>query len=204
MSPEERIRAGSATLAFDTNAILGFTRAERKVVFGSFLTVCDDANRLRDEASSPLEISIVVPALARMEALHDLRVSRRDQPFDAELVKKVLVDKGARVAPFDEDAALKASAALHRWFTTDEAWQRAKRDRCLEALRLPETSPPGQFGLASIDWAIAAQAEGEGWIFVTADARAEFRHVSRKITKTALRILFDQLLHERGLSHAPR
>lgn len=200
MSPEELVCAGGATLAFDTNAILGFTKEERRVVFGGFLTMCDNANRLREEAQPPLHISIVVPSLARMEALHDLRVSRGNKPFNTELVKAGLAGK-AQVVAFDEDAALKASGALHRWFSTDEAWQRAKRARCLEALRIPETTPPGKYGLASIDWAIATQSEAEGWILVTDDVYAEFQHVSRKITKDALRRLLDRLLAERGLSH---
>jgi len=201
MSPEDLIRAGGATLAFDTNAILGFTREERKVVFGRFLDFCDDANRLKDQGLPSLDVTIVVPALVRMEALHDLRTQRGVRPFDRDIVRNALVGR-ANVVAFDEDAAIDASGSLHRWFTSDDDWQKAKRARCLEALHFHETDPPGAGGLASIDWAIAAQAEAKGWILVTADTRAEFNHVSRKLKKQNLREILDRILHEHGL--APR
>jgi hypothetical protein len=73
--PEELIRAGGATLAFDTNAILGFSPGTRRVVFGAFMKMCDDAHLLRT-AARPLWLSIVVPSLVHMEVLHDLRVAR--------------------------------------------------------------------------------------------------------------------------------
>lgn len=199
MSAEGLIRAGGATLAFDTNAIIG--REKKRLVFGGFYNICDDVSRLRAEESSPLNISIVVPALARMEALHDLRVERaqRGEAFDEEHVRGALGSK-ALVADFNDDAAIKASRVLHRWFADDEAWQRAKRERCLEALGLRKEHLVGGHGLASIDWAIAAHAEAEGWILVTADQRAEFENVSHKITRQALRELLDKLLEERGLA----
>jgi predicted nucleic acid-binding protein len=196
--PDDAIRAGGATLAFDTNAILGYSKAERRAVFGGFLTMCDAADRLRNEASSPLPIAIVVPSLVRLEGLHDLRVDLGKKPFDASKVVQDLKNK-ADVTAFDEDAAIKASGALHRWFPSHEAWHAAKRDRCLEVLGLQRAADREQSGLASIDWAIAAQAEAEGWILVTADTGAEFRQVSFKITKTDLRRLLDELLRERGL-----
>lgn len=192
MPVEELIRGGGAVLAFDTNAIVGFSR-ERKVTLRAFLQMCNDAERLRLDDASPLAIGIVVPALARMEALHDLRVSRGEQPFDEQTVKDGLRNK-AEVHPFDEDSAIRASGVLHGWFPSDDAWQAAKRER-LRALmgQSPADAP------ATIDWAIAAQAEAEGWVLVTADVRAEFKHVSRKMTKVDLRELLDELLRERGL-----
>lgn len=199
MSAEESIRAGGVTLAFDTNAIIGRSPRERRLVFGGFFTICDIANRLRDEAPRPLEIHVVVPALARLEALYDLRIERGKAPFDEAFVKSALEGK-ARVIEFNDDAAIRASGVLLRWFDCDEAWQRAKRERCLEALGLGKGHPASGRGLASIDWAIAAQAEAEGWILVTRDTRAEFQHVSHTITKEALRELLDRLLEERGLS----
>ncbi len=83
------------------------------------------------------------------------------------------------------------------WFPSDEAWDAAKRERCLEVLGLPDA--PSRGGLASIDWAIAAQAEAEQWILITGDTRAEFRRVTLKLTKGALRRILDELLQERGL-----
>jgi hypothetical protein len=200
--PEELIRSGGATLAFDTNAILGFTRNERRVVFGAFLSMCDDVNRLRDELPRPLSMVIVVPSLARMEGVHHLRVERGKKPFDAKRAIQDLAAKNAAVAPFDELAAVKASGALHQWFPSDDLWHTAKRDRCLEILGLSRNDAPGQGGLASIDWAIAAQAAAEGWVLVTADSRAEFAHVPLKITKSRLRTLLDELLLERGVGSA--
>jgi predicted nucleic acid-binding protein len=198
---EELIGSGSATLAFDTNAIIGFSREAQRVTFSAFWTVCNDANRLREEAASPLPIKIVVPALAHMEVLHDLRTSLAVSKFDQQQVKRELKRKGVTIAPFHDEAALSASAILREWFPSDEAWRTAKRRRCLEVLGLLDA--PGQGGLASIDWAIAAQAEAEGWILVTDDTRAEFGNVSRKITKTELRLILDDLLRERGLTPAP-
>lgn len=64
-------------------------------------------------------------------------------------------------------------------------------------LGLPDA--PGGAGLASIDWAIAAQAEAEGSILVTADTRAEFDRVSSKIRRSDLRRILDDVLRERGL-----
>jgi hypothetical protein len=64
-------------------------------------------------------------------------------------------------------------------------------------LGLPDA--PSRGGLASIDWAIAAQAEAEQWILITGDTRAEFRRVTLKLTKGALRRILDELLQERGL-----
>jgi len=193
---EDRIRGGDATLAFDTNAIIGFSGAEARVTFGAFWTVCDDASRLRDEAREPLSIEIVVPALAHLEVLHDLRTTIGAR-FDRARVERELQSKQVAIPPFHDEAALKASETLHRWFPDAGLWRAAKRARCLEVLGLRDA--PGQAGLASIDWAIAAQAEAEGWILVTDDARAEFNHVSHKITKSVLRRLLDGLLRERGL-----
>lgn len=201
--PEDLIRRGGATLAFDTNAILGFSKAERRTVFGGFMRMCDDAELLRSGAARPLPISLVVPSLVRMEGLHDLRVDRRTKPFDGNKAAEDLRSKNVRVVAFDEDAAINASAALHRWFPSHEDWQTAKRDRCLEILGLPSAAAPGQAGLASLDWAIAAQAEAEGWILVTADTGAEFRKVSLKLTKNDLRHLLDELLRERNLESSP-
>ena len=196
---EDRIRSGGATLAFDTNAIIGFSRTDRRITFGAFWTVCDDVNRLRGEAWEPLDLSVVVPALAAMEVLHDLRTSRSEQglSFDHAVVRQNLETKKAMLAPFHDDAAMRASEVLHRWFPEAEAWRIAKRARCLEVLGLPDA--PGGAGLASIDWAIAAQAETEGWILVTADTRAEFDRVSSKIRRSDLRRILDTLLRERGL-----
>lgn len=197
-SPEELIRAGGATLAFDTNAILGFLPTDHRIAFGAFLNLCDDANRLRDELSPRLQISIIVPSLVHMEVLHDLRVDLGEKPFDETRPHPVFRDKKAEVVSFTEQAAMKASGALHRWFGSGEAWSNAKRERCLEILGLKSAEAPGKSGLASIDWAIAAQAEAAGWILVTADAGAEFRNVSLKIKKIELRKLFDDLLRERN------
>jgi len=199
---EARIRRGDVTLAFDTNAIIGFSGVDRRVTFGAFWTVCDDANRLRDETKEPVSISIVVPAVAHLEVLHDLRtaMSQRARAFDRARVERELGDKQVKVAPFHDDAATNASEVLHRWFPQAEAWRTAKKARCLEVLGLREA--PGNAGLASIDWVIAAQAEAEGWILVTADTRAEFNQVSLKITRSELRRVLDDLLLERGVPSA--
>jgi predicted nucleic acid-binding protein len=190
---DDRIRAGGAVLAFDTNTILGFSRAERRVSFRSFFGFCNDAERLRQDERAPIAMHIVVPALVRMEALHDLRVSRGDKPFDIHEVKNGIKNK-AEVRSFDEDAAILASGVLHRWFPSDDRWQEAKRQRLSAIVGQSRASAP-----ATIDWAITAQAEAEGWILVTADKRAEFSRMSHTITKIALRSLFDDLLRERGL-----
>lgn len=196
-SAEERIRSGGATLAFDTNAIIGVSRADRRVTFSAFWTVCDDANRLRDEIPEPLPISIVVPALAHMEVLHDLRTSLSKTPFDRTRVEREMESKRVRIANFHDDTAMRTSEILHGWFPTSEVWRTAKRQRCLEILGLADA--PGHAGVASLDWAIAAQAEAEGWVLVTDDSGAEFSRVSCKIKRSALRRVLDEILRERGL-----
>jgi hypothetical protein len=198
---EELLRAGGATLAFDTNAVIARDR-RGKLSFSGFFWLCDGVNVLRS-GPPPLGISLVVPALVRMEAFHDLRteLAGRSIPFDPDMVETTLKDKQVAVAHFDERAALEASAVLHRWYPTDEGWQRAKLERCREALGGAASHADG-YGLASIDWAIAAQAEARGWVLVTDDERAEFRDVSRKIKKSSLRALLEELLRERGLSVA--
>lgn len=194
---EALIRAGGATFAFDTNAIIGYASREQRLAFGSFFKLCNDVDRLRNEVTSPLPLSIVVPALAHMESLHDLRMSLGSKPFDRAMVEGRLADKGVSIAPFDNDAALGASEVLHRWFPSAEGWRSAKRARCLEILGISEA--PGQSGLATIDWVIAAQAEAAGWVLVTSDAGAEFAHVTRKVKRDELRRVIDVLLRERGL-----
>jgi hypothetical protein len=199
------IRAGGAVLAFDTNAVLGYkTEDNRKwAVFGRFLDLCDDMNQIGADARSPLNVEIVVPALVRMEGVRRLRVSLREREFDAESVKSGLRGR-ARVVAFDEDSAIDASGTLHQWFDTDEKWQQVKRERCLEARDLTATNSSKACGLATIDWAIAAESEAKGWILVTEDGGLEFRHVSRKLTKQAVRDIVDKLLVERGLLPSQR
>lgn len=191
------IRAGGATLAFDTNAIIGFSGSGRRLTFSAFFDFCDAVDRLREEARDPLAISVVVPTLAYIEALHDLRTSLGATPFDRGQVERTLARKKVVVAAFDGDTAMSASAVLHRWFPSHDEWRLAKRARCLEVLCLRDA--PGQSGLATIDWVIAAQAEAAGWVLVTSDAGAEFAHVTRKVKRDELRRVIDVLLRERGL-----
>lgn len=198
-SAEDRIRAGGATLAFDTNALVARARTGR-LSFSGFFWLCDAANRLVGH-EAPIHISLIVPSLCRMEGFHDLRIDLAGQSraFDAPMVERVLQDKRVVVTAFDSNDALDTSRVLHDWFPADAEWQAAKRDRCLEVLGVRGVEARGH-GLASIDWAIAAQAEARGWVLVTDDEGAEFRRVSLKMKKSALRALFEEMLRERGLS----
>lgn len=195
---DELIRAGGATIAFDTNAVVGYSKAERKVTFGAFFRLCNDAERLRGHRDRPLALTMVIPALVRWEALHDLRVDRGEQPFDARLVSSALKNK-AKVRAFYEGTAIRASEVLHRWFPSDDLWQAAKRDRLTAILGHAPSAAP-----ATIDWAIAAQAEAEGWILVTDDTGPELSRVSRRVRKRELRAIMDALLAERGLTSDSR
>jgi hypothetical protein len=193
---EELVRRGGVTLSFDTSAIVVPTDGGA-VGFGGFLTICDLANELR-VSDPPCELTLVVPSLAHMEVLHDLRTAQAGR-FDPDMVARGLQRKKVEVRHFDGQDALAASKVLHGWCPTGEDWRNAKRGRCLEALGLPGVRAEGH-GVASIDWAIAAQAEAHGWVLVTGDQRAEFSKVSLRLRKSDLHSLLEDLRRERGLS----
>jgi predicted nucleic acid-binding protein len=177
MTPEERIAAGGAVLALDTNAIYGLRRLAK---------LCNHVNLLRS-AADPLDIRLCVPAVVHMEVLFDLR-QNRGPGFDANIVVQSLVDKGLTIAPFEERHAMHAAERLAESFPQNADWQAAKRRHCIDCLGLglPEdkarelASRKRSCG-ATIDWVIAAHAAHEGWILVTNDNQSEFAGLKLKM-----------------------
>lgn len=194
MTPSDRVRAGGAVLAFDTNAIVRPGK-EGTLSFRRFLGCCDAANRLRN-AAQKLDVTVVVPALVHFEVLHDLRV-RYGPRFDADGVEAGLRSKCVVVAPFDEVAAKGAAQVLHRWFPHDDDWQAEKKQNCLHALGIDDAAGRG---LATIDWPLGAQGEGSGWILVTGDQGPEFRRTTLRMSVVEASDVLDALVSERVAS----
>lgn len=177
MTPEERIAAGGAVLALDTNAIYGLGRLAK---------VCNHVNLLR-AAAEPLDIRLCVPAVVHMEVLFDLRQNIGTK-FDANIVVQGLLDKGLTIAPFEERHAVHAAERLAESFPHKADWQAAKRRHCIECLGLGlseekayELESRKKPCSATIDWVIAAHAAHEGWILVTNDKGAEFAGLKLKM-----------------------
>lgn len=191
MTPEERIAAGGAVLALDTNALTGFQR---------LADLCDRVNLLR-EVSDPLDIRLCVPAVVHMEVLFDLR-QRYGSAFDADFVLRNLFEKGLTVEPFVEAHATHAAARLAESFPRTADWHGAKRRRCIECLGLRPSEVPnaasGKRCGATVDWVIAAQAAHEGWILVTNDTGPEFAGLEMKVSLDRLERALADLAERRG------
>lgn len=196
---EERIRAGGAVLAFDTNAVSGTRR---------LFDLCDVANRL-EMAPRPLILRRCVPALAHAEMVFHIRhaLLSRNKPYSPEKVRAGLLDKGLAVETFGMEDAEAAAEFLSGRFSTPEAWRAAKRQRYVDALALPRDQADAARGKtcpATVDWYIAAHAASRGWILVTSDTGREFQDVELRIALGALEALLRTLLAERsGSAPAP-
>lgn len=193
MTPEERIAAGGAVLALDTNALTGFRR---------LAALCNQVNLLR-KAPEALDLRLCVPAVVHMEVLFDLR-QHIGAAFDADAVLQGLLDKGLTVAPFAEEHAARAAAHLAASFPDNADWQTAKRRRCVECLGLVRSeeaaraisSKKKRCG-ATVDWVIAAHAAHEGWILVTDDPGPEFAGLELKLSLPELEQILAALMVKR-------
>ncbi len=199
MTPEERIAAGGAVLALDTNALSGFRR---------LAGVCNRVNLLRT-ASSPLDIHLCVPSVVHMELLFDLWQTH-GADFDAKVVLQGLLDKGLTIAQFDEEHAEHAALRLAKSFPEKADWHAAKRRRCIQCLGLglsdadasllaSKKKPCG----ATIDWVIAAHAAHEGWILVTSDKGPEFAGLELKMSLEQLEQVLEAHMERRYTSVGP-
>lgn len=178
MTPEERITAGGAVLALDTNALSGFRR---------LAGVCNSVNLLRT-AAEPLDIRLCVPSVVHMEVLFDVRQTLK-AAFDPNVVLQGLVDKGLTIEPFDAKHAEHAAERLAESFPRSEDWQAAKRRHCIEYLglglseeRVRELAAKKKRCSATIDWVIAAHAAHEGWIMITNDKGPEVASLELKMS----------------------
>lgn len=191
MTPEDKIEAGGAVLALDTNALIGFRR---------LAGLCNRVNLLR-QAPSPLEIQLSVPAVVHMEVLFDLR-QHHGEGFDADGVLRGLFEKGLRIEPFGEAHAQHAAARLAANFPQTSDWHAAKRKRCLACVGLREqdvrSAASGKRCGATVDWVIAAHAAQEGWILVTSDTGPEFAGLELKMTLDRLEQVLADLAERRG------
>lgn len=180
---EQAILQGGVTLAFDTCCIIGRSAdGTLTVPFNQLATTID---RLREEATPPHALEVVVPSPVHFEVLHDLRLHCRATGlvWDPEIVVQSLRSKGVRVAAFDEAAALSASGRLFEWYPSEAEWQTAKGH-----------SP------ATIDWLIAAQADAAGWVLVTDDRGRELDKVRLVISRQRIRRVLRDLCQDRGIS----
>ncbi len=189
---EDRVRAGGAALAFDTNAM----SAHRKLI-----GLCNAANQLR-EGPSPLDLRLYAPAIAHAEMVLHLRheLVQRGKAYDPAIVRQGLVDKGLEIMSFDVHHAEEVAALLAERFGDPAAWQAAKRERCVSCLGLTKAqgdAAPGKRCAATVDWLIAGQALKDGWILVTGDKGPEFRGLEAKIGLDALDALLRSLVAER-------
>jgi predicted nucleic acid-binding protein len=195
-SLEQRIEAGGAILALDTNALTGFQR---------LADLCNHVNLLR-APPDPLDIRLCVPSVVHMEVLFDLQ-QHYGSTFDAKQVLDGLLTKGLEIKPFAEKHAEQAAARLAANFPQPADWHASKRKRCIQCLGLRENHiqplGSGKRCGATVDWLIAAHAAQEGWILVTNDDGPEFVGLHLKMTLEHLEQCLQDLLARRR-NHAGR
>lgn len=170
----QRLRQGSLTLAFDTNAVEGHA---------AFLTVCDAIALLNASRTVEARIRVVVYAVAHGEKLLHLRQQHSQRvaalgEFDDEQVFLQLSDRGIEIHAFEEHHARAVASLQHSRYPTRQDWWAQKRTRYIHALGVQAhektIAASGKRCSATVDWLLAAQAEVDGHILVTEDTGPEF------------------------------
>lgn len=187
---KERIRRGHVTLALDTNATFKAGHA--------FLKLCDDINRVN--RIKKLHLNLVVSSVVYMELLHDL-MEKHGAGFRLQTAKRTLDHKHKiNVVHFEKRHAEHTALFLARHYTTNEAWQVAKRRHYAHQLQLKAEQVDDIAGRkklkcsATVDWLLIGQADCERWIVVTDDRRNEWELFSDKISLKEIIALLDDLL----------
>ena len=98
----------------------------------------------------------------------------------------MLERKGVVVLPFAEADAEASAEAVARWFPSQDDWRQAKGERLARALRVNCPLPAPQVP-ATVDWYLAAQSEGRGWLMVSEDQDREFQELTRKASLSTFR-----------------
>lgn len=166
MSPaevRELLQRGTATIAFDTNAVFG----------SQVLELADLANAWGARTGTRVGLAVgVLPFIERQAKERRARGER----FDPAVVEQSLKRKGVEIAVFDLHDAEAASEWLAGVAPTDAPWQALKLARTRRLAELPDDTLARL--PATVDWFIAAHAAARGWLLVTADGGAEFAHVT--------------------------
>lgn len=149
------VRSGQAIIAPDTNAV----RGKNPTAVQKLVTLAKRVNRLREAG---LENKLCIPALVHFEMVHQL--SRHfGERYDYDQIVGALKNLEIEILPFDERSARNAGSQLASWYPSQERWQAAKQS---------------SGGRATLDWAIAAQAQADHWVLVSNDTvGGEFDHV---------------------------
>jgi hypothetical protein len=149
------VRSGQAVIAPDTNAV----RGKKPTAVRKLITIAKLVNRLRGVG---LDNKVFIPALVHFEMIHQLH-RHYGENFEYDQIVGALKNLEIEILPFDELSARNAGSQLASWYPNEESWREAKR-------------PSG--GRATLDWAIAAQAQADHWLLVSNDtAGGEFDHV---------------------------
>ena len=162
-------------IVFDTNALFSLKR---------FFDVCDRVDELNKQFQFKLEVFI--PALVYFEKLYDLRQKLGDK-YDKQQFVEILEEKQVQIMPFEPNHAEAVATLLYSQFSTKEAWQTAKIERCIKCLGIPiNNTSKNKSCSATIDWLIAGYAVAEKCLLITDDKGIEFKEIS---CKTYLEIL---------------
>jgi len=168
---EARLR-GDACVALDTNVMFGLRELGRLAV------LVRAANR-----AASTRIRLIVPALVHAEMLHDLRcwLAEKEIPYRAEEITKDLETKATEVVAFEAADGEGASAHIFQVYPTTKEWHAAKCLNAISHLGLLKKAAeiPGKHFPATVDWFIAGQARGRGWLLVTRDRGPEFAGLER-------------------------
>lgn len=195
MTPDEiatRLRAGGVRLAFDTNAMYFDKR---------LIAVCTAITRWNERlaARGQQPVALLVCTVAHAEKLFDLKQRYRDT-FNADVILRGLSRKGLLIQPFEHDHALETAMRLGEKYPSEDAWHRAKKERCLRCVGLDpkavQAAGTGRGCGATVDWLIGAHARAEGCVLVTGDTGVEFSGLTERVGLATLESALRQLVDE--------
>jgi len=163
------LKTGQVKIAFDTNAL----ESDRK-----FASLCNHINLINEKFKYQLQA--IVPALAYFEKLHHLKHQYKER-FDLAGIFDGLKAKQVQIMSFEPNHAEAVATLLYSQFSTKEAWQTAKIERCAKCLGIStDNTSKNKSCSATIDWLIAGYAVAESCLLITDDKGIEFKEISRK------------------------
>lgn len=179
------------TISLDTNV----TWSTKKL-----FELADLINRINTvQAQKPLRLTVCAPA--HFERLLQIRhrIEKKGNTYNIGVIYQGLENKGITVVDFTKADAESAVKIVGDHITSREEWREEKRDTLLRKLGLqahkPEVGASRQ-PPATIDWLIAAQAAGRGWLLVTDDQGPEFAQVPLRTTFALLKTTLEAALQE--------